>query len=310
MSGAAAGRADPRTLWRLARPAGMPLVLALPAVGFGFGHWEWALHLRAPLGLLGVLVAWFWLSAGTLWLNAALDRDEGDLLMGGPAPVPVDLPRWGYAALGLSVASAALAGPVPAACAAGCALLAVAYSHPRLAWKGHPVLGPAVNLLGYGVLSPMAGWSVVHTEPTARTPFALALLVCWVGATYFGAQAFQQVEDAGRGYRTLVVTHGPWVTIAVARAGYALAFWGAVALAAAGWFPRLLVAAAPSWWVLDRHLAAWGRRPELGAEAGREMLRRAAALAAAVMFAVTVQHLWHVIGGAPPAGLGTAWRPR
>lgn len=298
-------------LWHLARPRGMPLVLAVPAVGFGFAHWEWASDLKNGGAFLLVLAAWWFLSAGTLWLNALLDRDEGEVLMATPRPValPPGLAGLAYGALASAVGLAALAGPTPGACAAACAGLAVAYSHPRTAWKGHPWLGPATNLLGYGVLSPVAGWAAAGLDPTPRTGVALGLHVAWIGATYFGAQAFQGEEDARRGYRTLVVTHGSGTTIATARVLYAVAFGGLSAFAVAGWFPRVVLLAVPAWWALDRHLAAWALQPAPGAGGGRAMLRRATALAAAVLLTASAQHVWLVANRLPPAGQGTAWRP-
>ncbi len=305
-------RADLRTLWRLARPAGMPLVLALPAVGFGFGHWEYGLDLRGSTQMAWVLLAWWFLSAGTLWLNAALDRDECEVLMGtGVVPVPGDIARWGAGALGVAGSVAWLGGPVAGSCGLACVVLAVAYSHPRVAWKGRPLLGPGVNLTGYGVLSPLAGWSVVGVEPTRRTWVAWGLVAIWVAATFFAAQAFQQREDRQRGYRTLVVTHGPAAALWAARVGYGTAVWGGLALAAVGWFPRALAIAVVPWWMLDRHLAGWLRTADAvdGVQRARGLLVRAIVVALAVILAAVAQHGWQCWVGLQPAGLGTAWSP-
>lgn len=299
-------------LWRLARPRGMVLVLALPAFGYGFAHWEGALPLRNAAGFLTVLGSWWFLSAGTLWLNAAFDRDDGEVLMGSPNP-PVEVPPsiwgWGYLALVLAVGLGVLAGTVPGLCVAVCAALAVAYSHPRTAWKAHPVLGPLVNVVGYGLLSPIAGFVLVDVAPTVRTVAAQILVLGWIAATYFGAQAFQQREDTLRGYRTLVVTHGPRATLALTRALYGFAIGGLVFGGIAGWFPRSVISALLPWWLLDRHLAAWAAHPGRGVVAARGMLHRATFLAVWVMGAVTVEHLWRFSEGLPLAGTGTAWQP-
>lgn len=303
-------------LWRLARPAGMPLVLALPATGYGFALWDRALPLIAPGSFALVLAAWWLLSAGTLWLNAALDQDDDDVLMApararlpDPAHLPTGLWGWGLAALAAATATAWAAGPVPGALATACSLLAVGYSHPRTAWKGHPVLGPAINVAGYGLASPIAGFSVAESPPTGRAVFALALLAAWVGATYFGAQGFQHDADASRGYRTLVVTAGPRTTILTARALYAVAIGGLVAGTVYGLFPRLVTVVVVPWAWLDSHLARWAAAPELGVAAGRTMLRRATVLAATVMAGVTAAHLIQLHSHGPPGGMGTAWRP-
>ena len=91
------------TLWNLARPKLMPFVLLLPVVGFGWGHWDRALTLRGEKELLWVMGAWACLQSGTLWLNAALDRDQGEVLLGRSTPVPDHLVLYGYAALTFGV---------------------------------------------------------------------------------------------------------------------------------------------------------------------------------------------------------------
>ena len=67
-------------LWRLTRPGGTPWVLLLPFMGYGFGHWDFALPNQAPAAMVTLLCAWWFLHAGTMWLNAALDQDEGEVL--------------------------------------------------------------------------------------------------------------------------------------------------------------------------------------------------------------------------------------
>jgi hypothetical protein len=58
----------------LARPWGLPWVLMLPLVGYGFAHWNAALEARAVTDLAVAITAWALLHCGTMWLNAALDR--------------------------------------------------------------------------------------------------------------------------------------------------------------------------------------------------------------------------------------------
>jgi 4-hydroxybenzoate polyprenyltransferase len=299
-------------LWRLARPRGMALVLSMPALGYGFGHWEWALPLQQPDKFGWLLAGWWFLSAGTLWLNAAFDQDDGDVLMGAPGdrqPAPSSLWGWGLGALCVAVALSALASPVSMLLCALCAGLAVGYSHPRLAWKAHPLLGPLVNIAGYGVLSPLAGFLLVEGEPTVRTTLSAALVASWVGGTYFGAQGFQHDEDARRGYRTLVVTHGPRVTILTARALYGASIGGFVALAAWGMYPRVGILVLLPWLWLDRHMADWAAGRSEGFVAARGMLQRATWLGVSLMVLVTTHHLWQLVHRGLPAGLGTAWRP-
>ena len=68
---------------------GLLFVWSVPLVAAGFAHWDGAYQGRAGFSLLALLVVWGLLHAGTLWLNAALDRDESDVLWGeAVAPPP------------------------------------------------------------------------------------------------------------------------------------------------------------------------------------------------------------------------------
>jgi 1,4-dihydroxy-2-naphthoate octaprenyltransferase len=251
----------PEALWHLARPRMLPYVLLLVLVGFGWAHWDRALDARGVGALLRLLLAWCALHAGTLWLNASVDRDEGEVLMGRSVPPPPSASAAGYTALAVTVALAATTGLGAGLCALGCVVLAVLYSHPKTMWKGHPLGGPAVNLLGYGLLSPMAGFFVVGMPPTVRSMLVAPLVGLVVLGTYFAAQAFQCDEDRARGYRTLVATHGPKVVVDAARHCINLGVLGGLSLAAFGWLPRACLLCLPAWWWLNRWLLRWREQP-------------------------------------------------
>ena len=172
------------SLVALARPKGTLLLLAVPLTGYGFAHWDYGLEARRPLALAAVLVSWVLLSAGSLWLNAALDGDEGAALFAEKVARPKHLVPFGYAALALAVALALAADPWSGAACAASAVLAVLYSHPRTMWKGHPVLGPFVNGAGYGVLSWTAGFAVAGVAMSLRTaPSAASARMRTAGAS-------------------------------------------------------------------------------------------------------------------------------
>jgi 4-hydroxybenzoate polyprenyltransferase len=301
------GRTSPiRALLALARPAGVWAPTLLPLLGYGWAHWDRAVPAWRPEALLPLSVGWLLLNVGTLWLNAARDRDRGDVLFGRAVEVPPMTSRLGWLALLGAVMLAAVASPVSGLCALAAAALAALYSHPRTAWKGHPVLGPAVNVVGYGLLSPLAGAALLGAPPTARGAAVLAALaLCVLGAT-FAARAFQRDEDAARGDRTLVVTHGPGATLLAARACFAASALAALALVAAGWLPWLLAPGLLGAFVVDRHLARWARDATGGTERdARGLVWRGLAVLAAVLALALTDYVAADLADRPVAGLST-----
>ncbi|MBX2797844.1 MAG: UbiA family prenyltransferase [Myxococcales bacterium] len=293
-------------LWILARPKLLPYVALLPFLGWAWAHWDRALQATGAGALGWVMVAWALLHAGTLWLNAAVDRDEGEVLMGRAVEPPPTAAPWGYVALLGAVIVAGAAHPLAGLACLGSAGLSIAYSHPAMFWKAHPVGGPLVNLVGYGLLSPLAGWSVVGVDPNPRTLVVWAMGAMGVLGAYFSAQAFQQREDTERGYRTLVATHGPQAVLRAARICIGLAFVGGLVLAVAGWIPRSCILATIGWVWVDRWLARWGRQRDGGNESwAREFARRMAwAILLGIMLAFG-EYARDSFAGRPVAGLGT-----
>lgn len=283
-------------LWSLSRPRMLPFVLLLPLLGAGWAHWEHRLDLVGLPRLGAVLGAWALLHAGTLWGNAALDRDGADVLFGRAVPVPAAAGPLGVGALLLAVGLAALAGPLAGAAAAGAALLSLLYSHPATAWKGHPLAGPLVNAAGYGLLSPLAGWATVQVPASPVTLAAWPLLAVGLLAPTFAAQAFQGREDAARGYRTLVVTHGPGACLRAARASLLLALAWGCGLAALGAVPRLCLLGAPAWLLTVRWLGRRARDADQGPSLAQGLVLRMVAATA-----VTVLLAWLDLVGLAPA---------
>lgn len=296
------------SLFRLARPALLPFVLLLPLVGFGWACWSYALDpsSSAVVNLLVVLAAWAALNVGTLWFNAALDRDEGEILFGRPVTVPHGITAFAVAAFATASLLGFVAGLLPGILASICVVLSVLYSAPATAWKGHPLGGPFVNLLGYGLASPLAGWAVVEVPPDVRSVLVWVLGASGVLGCYFAVQAFQRDEDAARGYRTLVVTHGPEGALLAARLCLGLGFAGGTALAAVGWLPRVcLVFLVVGCW-LDRWLAAWSRQPGGGSERWARGLALRLFVGAVVTIALAyLDYYLDASAGRPVAGLGT-----
>jgi 4-hydroxybenzoate polyprenyltransferase len=169
------------------------------------------------------------------------------------------------------------------------------------------VLGPVVNGAGYGLLSPLAGWAVVDVAPNPRTGAVWALCLLGVLASYFAAQAFQGPEDAARGYRTLVVTHGSAACVGATRWCLRGAFAVSVVLAVMGWFPRVCLAAAPLGLWVDAYLGRWQVQPDGGGERwARGMAARLLTAGLVLVGLVALDHQLALWGGGPVAGLATA----
>jgi hypothetical protein len=303
-------RAALASSWTLARPALAPFVVALPLAGYGWALWSYALPAVAVERLPGLITAWTALHVGTMWLNAARDRDRGPVLLGDPVAPPPGLAWAGAAALLVALVAAARFAAGALAPLAACAALSVLYStpwRPRAAWKGRAYAGPLTNLLGYGVLSPWAGARLVGVPLDARSAWVWAGFVAGVMGCYLLAQAFQGEEDRARGDRTPVARWGAAATLRGARASVALAWGVAFGLAAWGWLPRALVIALPAVLRADATLARCVALPEGGGARGAVRVARGWAVAVAWAWAAAwAAHAYACATGAPPAGLGTA----
>ena len=295
-------------LWRLTRPRFAFWLLWIPLIGYGFAHWDRALDWTNLSGFALLLPGWLLLNAGTMWLNAALDAHETGALFATPTRIPAGIGKYGYGALTAGVLTGFASSPWVGACAAGCALLSVLYSHPATAWKGHPVMGPLVNALGYGVLSACAGWSLVGVAMNLRTAITLALLALWLLGATFCAQAFQRDDDLRRGYRTLVVTHGPRAALRAGRWCTSSAVGAVLVLTIIGFFPRLCLLATPLFWVADQWMRRWQRQPAGGGPRWAAGYIQRMLAGGLVYFALAyVDYLWDWREGGPVAGAATQW---
>ena len=289
------------------------LVCALPLLGYGYGLWE-AGSTVSPLVTAPILAhlaaVWLLVHCGAMWLNAVLDRDEGGVFLGRSVVVPRGTGAMGYAALGFAVLAALPLGVTATACVAGCAVLAILYSHPRIALKAHPLGGPLVNGVGYATLSPLAGFALVGVPSNWRALLTLGALIVGILGLYFAAQAFQADEDRQRGYRTLVVTHGPSFTLRAARVCFAAAMLELLLGAAIGIYPRALLAALVPCATIDGLLARWAREPNGGdARWAAQLAARCVVVLLVVIGAAYAHHFTALAQGGPVAGRATAIVP-
>jgi 4-hydroxybenzoate polyprenyltransferase len=257
--------------------------------------------------LLWLAAIWGVPHAGTMWLNAALDHDENATLYGAAARLPPGIERWAYVTLAFSLVAAFATNVGLGVCVALFAILSVLYSHPRTAWKGHAILGPATNAIGYGVLSPLGGFLYAGMPGTWRGLAVLVTTVPWMLTAYFAAQAFQEEEDRARGYRTLVAVAGPVVTLRVTRVCLSIALVLSVAIAIAGWVPRIVLVPLPLFLFLDRYLVRWSEQPKGGdaSWAGR-FFARLGGVALLVLVVTCVDYELAMRSRSLPGGLATS----
>ncbi len=248
------------------RPAEWPIVAAHTAVG--------ALLALGPAGLrgeglrdavLGIVLWTVCLNGGTLALNSAFDRDEGDVAyLRAPPPPPRGLARFG---MGLMVAGLAVAVLLPAGYRVAyglCVLLSVMYSVPPLRLKAVAGLDWLINMVGFGTLTAYAGWAATGV-PVDATGWLVLLAFCPLFAGFYPlTQLYQVEEDRARGDRTLAVALGTARSLALAVASVAVAFglfaWaGGVAAwpPGSGWRWAMLAAAAAAWTAV---LLPWAAR--------------------------------------------------
>lgn len=236
------------------RPAEWPILAAhtalgyLLAVGIGGAAGE---HLGPAL--LGLLLWVVCLNGGTLALNSAFDRDEGDIAyLRNPPPPPRRLALFSVGLMAVGQLAALALPPLFGQLYALCFALSVLYSVPP--WRLKAVAGAdwLINMAGFGTLTPLAGWATTGRPLDGLTAIVLLGFCPLFAALYPLTQLYQLEEDARRGDRTLALMLGARRSLNVALAAAAAAFllfaWAAIRSQwPAGW----------RWWVLLVALVAW-----------------------------------------------------
>ncbi len=246
------------------RPAEWPIMAVHTALGYVLAvGLAAALHGRfLTEALLGLALWVVCLNGGTLALNTAFDRDEGDIgYLRAPPPVPPYLAAF---ALTLMVAGQGLALLLPRGYVwayASCFVLSVLYSVPPFRLKAVAGADWLINMWGFGTLTPYAGWAATG-QPLSGSSLLVLLAFCPLfAALYPLTQLYQFEEDRRRGDRTFALVLGMRRSLLVALgavvlafllfvaagyhagwgfAGQGLARWAGLALALCAWIAVLL----------------------------------------------------------------------
>jgi lycopene elongase/hydratase (dihydrobisanhydrobacterioruberin-forming) len=221
------------------RPVEWPIVAGHATLGYilavGFRGVAEARELGSAMLGIGLWVVA--LNGGTLALNSAYDRDESDVAyLRRPPPAPAHLAGFG---MSLMLAGLVLAFLLPAAYRAAyglCLILSLLYSTPPIRLKAVAGADWIINMVGFGTLTPFAGWAATGLGLTRSGGLILAGFCPLFAALYPLTQIYQFREDARRGDRTLARALGVRGSLIVSVAAAAIAF-GCFSLAAklGGW---------------------------------------------------------------------------
>ncbi|MEO8295653.1 MAG: UbiA family prenyltransferase, partial [Gemmatimonadota bacterium] len=193
------------------RPTEWPIMAAHTAVGYFLavgvpGAFQGT---RMGQGIFGLLLWVVFLNGGTLAVNSAFDRDEGDIgYLRRPPPPPRHLFAW---SLVLMLAGQGLAFLLPLEFAwayAACLLLSVLYSVPPFRLKAVAGADWIINMWGFGTLTVYAGWASTGVPLTTSGLFVLLAFCPLFAGLYPLTQLYQFEEDQRRGDRTLALMLG------------------------------------------------------------------------------------------------------
>ncbi len=157
------------------------------------------------------------MNGGTLAINSAFDKDEGDV---GYLKAPPKPPKYLlHVSIVMLLASLLLGFTLPTLFAwsnAVCVVMSVLYSVPPIRLKARSGWDLVINCLGFGLLTPLAGWGL--TGRPMNEPFMAVILGFFLlfGSLYPLTQIYQVEEDRSRGDRTMVIAFGEGRSLAIA----------------------------------------------------------------------------------------------
>ena len=241
------------------RPREWPIMVAHTALGvilaLGLsGALERLTTTAGATMVLTALVIWvLCLNGGTLAINSAFDRDEGDVgYLDAPPPVPRHLALFSIALMAAGQVWSLLVMPRAFSLAyAACFAMSLLYSVPPVRLKAVAGADWLINMIGFGSLTPYAGWAATGSSLTIPGAWVLASFCPLFAALYPLTQLYQLDEDRSRGDRTLALVIGVRASLGVAVVAALFAFAG---FAIAG---RLAAIDGTAWLALVLALAGW-----------------------------------------------------
>lgn len=209
------------------RPREWPIMIAHTTLGFVLAQGVGAAVQGTRLAALLVgLVLWVvLLNGGTLAINSAFDNDESDIgYLDAPPPPPAHLALFGFALMAVGQ-GIALAMPRGFAFAyAICFAMSLLYSVPPMRLKAVAGADWIINMLGFGALTPYAGWALTQLPLSQAGAWAIGGFAPLFAALYPLTQLYQFEEDRARGDRTLALVLGMRWSLAVSIGAVVIAF--------------------------------------------------------------------------------------
>jgi len=209
------------------RPVEWPIMAAHTTVGYllAVGLDGAAQGERLGPALTGLALWVGCLNGGTLALNSAFDQDEGDIAyLRNPPPPPRRLAVFALLLMASGQVVALALPPAYQAAYAVCFVLSVLYSVPPIRLKAVAGADWLINMVGFGTLTPFAGWAATGRPLDATEALVLLAFCPLFAALYPLTQLYQLEEDARRGDRTLALIFGVRRSLDAAIAAAAAAF--------------------------------------------------------------------------------------
>jgi 4-hydroxybenzoate polyprenyltransferase len=191
------------------RPRAMGIVIAHMSAGFLLSNGLNFACERLSRWVLAAL-AWGVLgSGGTLALNSAFDRDEGDIgYLDDPPAVPRYLARFALILMFMGIPVALTLGWRFSVVYGVCLVMSLLYSVPPFRFKARAGLDVLINATGYGGLTIYAGWAAT-TQPLRPPVINVVVAFFWFFVGFYPlTQVYQMAEDAARGDLTLALALG------------------------------------------------------------------------------------------------------
>lgn len=243
------------------RPAEWPILAGHTALGYllAVGVLPALRGERLGDAALGLALWVVCLNGGTLAINSAYDRDEGDIgYLKNPPAAPPRLALVAFLLMGAGLCLSLLLPVGYRVAYAVCFAMSLAYSVPPLRLKAVAGADWLINMWGFGTLTPYAGYALTGRSPDTTHAIVLLAFCPLFACLYPLTQLYQFEEDRARGDRTLALILGmrSSLMIAVGMAMIAFALF-ATAGALAGW--RGAPAELARWAGLVLAAIAWGR---------------------------------------------------